>query len=99
MEEKNGADYPPAITHPEYYYGFIGVALAFQVAFLIISRNPVQYRMMMIPAMLEKFSFSIAVFILFALGRVASMMVVAATIDFILGVLFVMAYLKTPKTE
>lgn len=28
LEEKNGRDYPPAITHPEYYYGFVGVAVA-----------------------------------------------------------------------
>ena len=28
LETKNGRDFPPAITHPEYYYGFIGVAIA-----------------------------------------------------------------------
>ena len=28
LEAKNGRDFPPAITHPEYYYGFMGVALA-----------------------------------------------------------------------
>ena len=44
MEAKTGQDFPPAITHPEYYYGFIGVALAFQILFLIIARNPLQYR-------------------------------------------------------
>lgn len=33
LETKNGIDFPPAINHPEYYYGFIGVALAWQVAF------------------------------------------------------------------
>jgi hypothetical protein len=27
LEEKNGRDFPPAINHPEYYYGFIGVAV------------------------------------------------------------------------
>jgi hypothetical protein len=36
LEEKNGRDFPPAITHPEYYYGFIGVALAFQVLFSFV---------------------------------------------------------------
>jgi hypothetical protein len=37
MESRVSADYPPAITHPEYYYGFLGVAIAFQVLFVIIS--------------------------------------------------------------
>ena len=34
MEGRMGADYPPAITHPEYYYGFLGVGVAWQIAFL-----------------------------------------------------------------
>ncbi len=58
MEAKNGRDFPPPITHPEYYYGFIGVALAFQILFLIIARRPVQYRAAMIPSVIEKFSLS-----------------------------------------
>ena len=97
LKEKNGRDFPPAITHPEYYYGFVGVALAFQIAFLIIARDPVRYRMMMIPAMIEKFSFAFAVFALFAFARVAPMLVAAATIDLILGLLFIAAYLKTKE--
>ena len=95
LEEKNSRDFPPAITHLEYYYGFVGVGLAFQIAFLIIARNPSRYRTMMIPAMIEKFSFAIAVYALFAFGRVAPMMVGAATIDLIFGLLFVAAFLKT----
>lgn len=31
LEEKNSRDFPPPITHPEYYYGFIDVTLAWQV--------------------------------------------------------------------
>ena len=31
---------PPPIAHPEHFYGFVGVALSWQVAFLIISRDP-----------------------------------------------------------
>src|SRR5687768_7041494 len=37
LEEKTGRDFPPPITHVEYYYGFIGVAVAWQIVFLIIS--------------------------------------------------------------
>src|SRR5258706_12035314 len=63
-EEKVGIDYPPAITHPEYLYGFAGVAIAFQIVFLIIAKDPVKYRLMILPSIIEKFSFGIAVVIL-----------------------------------
>jgi hypothetical protein len=98
-EEKNGRDFPPAITHPEYYYGFIGVALAFQVLFLIIARNPKRYRAAMIPAMIEKFSFGIAAVVLFLQDRLPAPLFGAAIIDLILGALFVVAYLKTERKE
>jgi hypothetical protein len=52
---------------------------------------------MIIPAMFEKFSFAIAVFALFRLGRVASMMVGLASVDLIFGLLFAAAFLKTKK--
>jgi len=37
---------PPPVTHPEFYYGFFGVATAWQVAFLIISRDPQRFRLL-----------------------------------------------------
>ena len=97
LEEKTGRDFPPPITHPEYYYGFIGVVAAWQVLFLLLAKDPVRYRMMMIPAVLEKASFAIAVIVLFLQDRVAPVMLVFATIDLILGALFVVAYMKTPN--
>ncbi|MDQ4120130.1 MAG: hypothetical protein M3209_01520 [Acidobacteriota bacterium] len=99
LEEKNGRDFPPAITHPEYYYGFIGVALAFQVLFLIIARNPARYHAAMIPAMIEKFSFAIAAVVLLAQNRIPLQMFGAAMIDLILGALFVVAFLKTEQKD
>lgn len=98
LEEKINRDFPPAITHPEYFYGFVGVALAFQVVFLLIAGNPVRYRpLMLLSALLEKFPFVIAVYWLYAAGRVHSLMVGAATIDLILGILFIISYLKTKE--
>ena len=98
LEAKTSADYPPAITHPEYYYGFFGVTMAFQVVFLLIGSNPARYRPLMpVAALLEKFPFVIAIYALYAAGRVYPIMVGLATIDLILGILFLIAYLKTPK--
>ncbi len=95
LEAKIGRDYPPTITHPEYFYGFVGVAIAWQVLFLLIARDPARYRLMMLPAILEKLSFGPPAWILFLQGRVAPAVLVPATIDLILAVLFVMAYRRT----
>ena len=99
LEAKTGRDFPPPITHPEYYYGFIGVALAWQVLFLILARDPVRYRAMMIPAVLEKATFGVAAIILFLLGRVSPVMLGFGIVDLIFGALFVVAYVKTDKHE
>ncbi|HLM03120.1 MAG TPA: hypothetical protein VK400_18860 [Pyrinomonadaceae bacterium] len=96
LEAKNGRDFPPAITHAEYYYGFIGVALAWQIVFLLISQNPLRYRPLMpVAAIFEKFSFTVAAVVLFLQGRLHLMMLGAGIIDGILGVLFIISFLKT----
>jgi hypothetical protein len=86
---------PPAITHPGFYYGFVGVALAWQLAFLVIARDPVRLRPMMIPSVVEKFTYGIAVVALVMQGRMHRSDLVFAATDSILGLLFVIAYLKT----
>ncbi|HET6851622.1 MAG TPA: hypothetical protein VFH46_04820 [Pyrinomonadaceae bacterium] len=95
LEEKTGRDFPPPITHPEFYYGFIGVAVAWQVVFLILSRNPIRYRPMMIPSVLEKAAFAVPAVILFLQQRISTFTLAAGLADSVLGVLFVLAYLKT----
>jgi hypothetical protein len=99
LEERMGRDLPPPINHPEYYYGFVGVALACQIFFLILSRDPIRYRPMMIPAVLEKAAFVIPVFILFFQNRTSFLTLVAATPDLILGTLFFLAFLKTRSSS
>ncbi len=99
LEARTGRDFPPAITHPEYFYGFIGVAVAWQIAFLVISRDPARYRALMIPSIIEKAGFGLPAVALFLLGRLHAQMLVAALLDVSLGVLFVVAYVRTaPRT-
>lgn len=85
-------DYPPAITHLEYFYGFIGVGLAWQVAFLIIATDPQRYRPLIIPGVLEKYSFAGAIAVLFARHQVSGALCFFALIDFLLGSLFLTAF-------
>ena len=89
-----GQDQPPAITHPEYFYGFLGVGVSWQVAFLVIARDPMRFRPLMIPAVLEKATYGGAVVVLFALGRVSVPILVTGLFDTTLGVLFFVAFLS-----
>lgn len=95
LEAKTGNDFPPPITHPEYFYGFIGIALAWQVVFLIISREPVRYRPIMLAAIVEKATFGVATIVLFTLGRLHAQMLAAGVLDLVLGALFTVAYVRT----
>jgi len=86
---------PPAITHPEYFYGFIGVTVAWQLLFLVLSADPVRYRPMILPSVVEKATYGIAVAVLFAQGRIAPGLVFFGGVDLLLGILFIAAYFKT----
>ena len=99
LEGKNGRDFPPPITHPEYYYGFVGVALAWQFAFLIFSRDPARYRPLMPVAVLEKASYGLAAVALYAQGRAHALVLATGLIDLLLGALFVVSYLKTKERQ
>lgn len=97
LEEKVGLDFPPAITHPEYFYGFVGLALVWQFAFLLIARDPVRFRPLMPITWLEKLSFGGAAIVLMAMGRIPAAVLAMGLIDLALGALFVVAWLKTPR--
>ena len=99
LEGKYGRDFPPPVEHPEHYYGFVGLAVVWQLLFLLLARDPVRYRPVMIVAVLEKLSFGLAVPVLHLAGRVAPLMLVPACVDLVLGALFVAAYLKTPARD
>lgn len=99
MEGKVGTDYPPAITHPEYFYGFLGVALAWQIAFLLIARDSIRYRAIMIPGVVEKTGFGVAVIVLFIQGRLSGLMLAAGLLDIVFAVCFIVAYFRTPTAK
>jgi hypothetical protein len=99
MYELIGQKDPPPITHPGFYYGFVGVALAWQIAFLAIAQNPVRLRSMMIPSMVEKFTYAPMIAILVMQGRTNPRDLVFAATDTILGLLFVAAWVATGKKE
>jgi len=94
-ESMVGIMYPPQVTHPEFYYGFAGVTVAWQILFLTLARDPLRFRPLMLPAILEKASFVAAALVLYAGQRMTAAMLGPVGIDAILGVLFVIAYERT----
>ncbi|HZR59098.1 MAG TPA: hypothetical protein VFA74_19680 [Terriglobales bacterium] len=94
-----GRQDPPPITHPAFFYGFVGTALAWQVGFFIIASDPVRFRPMMIPSVLEKIGYGAAVVVLFLEKRIRPGDLVFAGADLLLAVLFLISLLKTKSFD
>ena len=94
-EPQIGRDYPPAVTHVEYFYGFMGLALTFQLIFLLISTDPLRYRPLMLLAVMEKLVFFVPAMILFARHQLPPPTAGGAAIDLVFAVLFLMSYFRT----
>jgi hypothetical protein len=86
-----------SLTHPEHFYGFIGVALAWQFVFLLIATDVQRYRPLMLVGVLEKLVFGVPVLALFAFGRVGADVLLFGCLDLTLGVLFVLSWRATRK--
>lgn len=86
---------PPPVTHPQFYYGFAGVGLAWQFAFFVIAADPVRFRPMMIPSVIEKASYAGALLVLYLQDRISSVQAATAVPDALLGALFLAAFFKT----
>ncbi|HPF59774.1 MAG TPA: hypothetical protein P5149_08830 [Candidatus Competibacteraceae bacterium] len=97
LEHKLGIDFPPATNHPEQYYAFISVALAWQFAFLLIASDVNRYRPLMVIAMVEKFLTAGTAIWLFALGRIEATTLAPFLVDIILGFLFAASYVRSAE--
>jgi hypothetical protein len=86
---------PPPITHPAFYYGFIAVGLAFQIAFIVIARDPIRLRPMMIPSVVEKLGYGATFIALYLQHRLTPGDLALGCIDLLFGVLFLAAFFKT----
>ena len=95
LRDVSGRVYAPPADYPHFFYGFFAVAMAWQVVFLIIGSNPARFRLMMIPAMLEKFPYVVIATILHGQGRITADDASTAVPDLILGILFAVAFVKT----
>lgn len=95
MFELIGRKDPPPITHPAFFYGFISLGLAFQIAFVVIGRDPVRLRPMMIPSILEKFGYGATLLVLYFQNRLHPQDLGLGGVDLLFGTLFLAAFFKT----
>ena len=93
--DRIGKQDPPPVTHPGFYYGFAGTALAWQIAFLVIATDPVRFRLMMVPSVLEKVTYGVAIVVLYLQQRVHPADLVLAALDWLFALLFLIALLRT----
>ncbi|HZR67280.1 MAG TPA: hypothetical protein VFA85_19230 [Terriglobales bacterium] len=94
-----GRQDPPPITHPAFYYGFVGTALAWQIAFFVIAKDPIRFRPMIIPSVIEKFTYAIALGVLFLQARLHATDLVFGVVDLLFGLSFIAAFFKTATRQ
>lgn len=93
-----GRPYAPPTVHPQFFYGFLTVTIAWQIAFLIIGRDPVRFRRLMLACVVEKLGYVVVLTVLYAQARIATDDAMAAVPDLLLGVLFIAAFARTPAS-
>jgi hypothetical protein len=87
--------FPPPITHPQYYYGFVALAWVFQLVFFVIAGDPIRFRPLIIPSIFEKAGFVITCLVLLLRGGITPGEASGAAADLLLGILFICAFFTT----
>ena len=85
-------------SYPHFFDGFLVVTTAWQIAFLMIGSNPVRFRPLMFPGIVEKLGYVVAVAVLHGSGYISNAEAMTAVPDLLLGMLFIAAFVKAPST-
>jgi purine-cytosine permease-like protein len=99
LVDVTGRQYAPPVDYPHFFYGFLSVAMAWQVAFLVIGSDPARFRPLMLPGIIEKLGHVTTVTVLYGAGRINTLDAQAAIPDLLLGVLFISAFVKTGRLK
>jgi cytochrome b len=95
MLDTIGRRTPPPTTHPEFYDGFAGTVLAWQLAFGIIGTDPRRFRSLIPAAIVEKVAYTATVFSLYVQSRVPASHFFFGAVDCTPALLFTLAFVKT----
>ena len=85
------------VRQPEFYYGFVFLNICWQIAYVVVSLDPVRYRPVVLPAILAKGSGAATLIWLFLQGRISGQWVPAAATDAAFSILFIIAYWATRR--
>ena len=94
LVDVTGHPYRPPLDYPHFFYGFLSVAMAWQIAFLVIGSDPARFRPLMIPCVLEKLGYVTTVTVLYRQGRISMQDAQTAVPDLVLMLLFIVAFAK-----
>ncbi len=87
----------PGLKYPEFYYGFIGINIIWQIVYIYISTNPSRSRPIMLFAFFVKILGVISIFWLILTGRTALWWYGIIMTDLIFAVLFLSAFRVTGR--
>jgi hypothetical protein len=97
LVDVTGRRYAPPTECPQFFYGFLFVAMAWQVGFLVVGSNPERFRLLMLPCTIEKLGFVATLVMLRSQDRISNADAAAVVPDLLLGLLFIAAFAKTRK--
>jgi hypothetical protein len=97
MESYIGRNMPPAINHPEFFYGFICLALASQGLYFLVASDVQRFRPVILVGVAGKVSFALAVLILYIQGRTPAQFFGGPVIDVLIAALFLWVYFGTAE--
>jgi hypothetical protein len=80
------------LTHPEHFYGFVGITLAFQFLFLAMSRDVARFRPLIPVCLFEKLVFPAAIWPLYLMGRTPGIVAAFATVDLFWALMFAISF-------
>lgn len=95
LVDVTGRAYAAPVDYPQFFYGFLSVAMAWQFAFLVIGSSPARFRPLMIPGIIEKLGHVAGVAVLYGQGRLSTADAAAAGPDLLLAVLFIASFAVT----
>jgi hypothetical protein len=95
LVDVTGRPYAPPTSYPQFFYGFLSIAMAWQIAFLVIGSDVARFRPLMIPSIIEKLGFIVTVALLHGRARISTVEATAAVPDVVLCLLFIAAFVKT----
>jgi hypothetical protein len=95
LVDVTGRRYSPPSQYPQFFYGFLAVTIAWQIGFLVIGSDPQRFRPLMIPGIFEKMGYVSTLLALYGQGRLSAADFSPFVPDFLLGLFFIAAFVKT----